>query len=322
MCIAETWSEAGYDVDVVDFENSSFKPRKKYTYCIDIQNNFEKWNDALGGECIKIFHIPTAHWKFNNEAEEKRLQDIKKRRGFTLAPKRILPASKNIELANRATILGNEFTKSTYAFAAKPLHKLHISATHTYPSPEHKNVTAVRKNFIWLGGAGMAHKGLDLVLEAFTEMPEYSLKVLGKKDSDFAEAYQKELFETPNIEYVGNVDLGSEKFKDITDNSIGLVFPSCSEGSSGGVVASMHAGLIPIISYESGVDVSDFGIILKENSITEIKKQVYTISNLQEEVLKEKSLAAWKHAHAYHTRENFAREYKQFIDTLINSKKD
>jgi hypothetical protein len=47
----------------------------------------------------------------------------------------------------------------------------------------------------------MVHKGLDLVLEAFADMPEYHLTVCGpiQKEQDFERAYYRELYQVPNI---------------------------------------------------------------------------------------------------------------------------
>jgi len=47
----------------------------------------------------------------------------------------------------------------------------------------------------------------------------------------------------------------------------------------------LHAGLIPIVSYESGIDVDDFGLVLKENSISVIKSTVQMVSQFPAEQL-------------------------------------
>ncbi len=321
MEIARIFLKHNYSVDVIDHTNKSFIPKKKYKYCIDVQDNLERLSPFLGKDCIKIFHITTAHWLFQNTAEYKRLLDIKERRGFILTPQRTLKPSFNIEYANIASILGNDFTEGTYKYAKKEIHKIPISTTHAFPSPEKKNFDLARKNFIWLGGVGMAHKGLDLVLEAFSEMPEYNLTIFGKKDADFEEVYKKELYETPNIQYEGHIDIGSQKFKDVIENSIATVFSSCSEGQSGSVITCMHAGLIPIISYQSGVNVNNFGIIFKENTVDEIKKQVRYLTSLSNEELKNRAIKTWEYANKNHTREKFSQEYEKFILKIIDNNK-
>lgn len=316
-CMAETFIELGFNVDIIDHTNKSFIPRKKYKYFIDVQDNIKKLSPFLGKNCIKIFHITAAHWLFQNTAEYKRLLEIKERRKAALTPRRTVEPSYNIECADLATLLGNDFTANTYRYAGKKIYRIPISTTHTFPSSENKDFEKIKRNFVWIGGSGMAHKGLDLVLEAFNDLPEFSLMVLGKLDPDFGETYKKELFNTPNIKYAGWINPGSDKFKDITDNAVGMIYPSSSEGGGGSVILAMHACLIPIISYESSVDVENFGIILKENTINEIKKQVHFISSLSIEELKRRSTDAWKYANENHTREKFSKEYKNFVNNLI-----
>jgi glycosyltransferase involved in cell wall biosynthesis len=320
MEIAHIWKDAGFEVDIIDHSNKSFRPKKKYDYCIDAQDSLDYLSPLMEKTCVKVFHIASAHWKFQNEAEAKRLKDIENKKKIKLSPRRLLPSSKNIETCDIATMLGNDFTESTYTFAKKKIIRIPISTTHTFPSPEHKDFDRIRKNFIWLGGSGMAHKGLDLVLEAFAEMPDYHLTVFGKKDEDFAEVYEKELFSTPNIRYVGMVNLSTKNFIAVADNSIGMVFPSCSEGSSGGVVSAMHAGLIPIISHESGVDAHDFGVILRKNTIDEIKKTVSHLASLPTETLKTRAVATWRYARNHHTRESFSNTYKDFVSLVIDDR--
>lgn len=307
----------GYTVDVIDITDTSFIPKRKYDYFIDNGQHMERLAPLFGDDCIKIFHATTAHWKFNNEAEQKRFDDLFARRGVNLKPDRALPPNRAIELCNIATMLGNDFTASTYAFAGKEVIRIPISTTHTYPSPEHKDFEGARKNFIWFGGAGVIHKGLDLVVEAFAQMPEYNLTICGKieGEKDFLQIYAKELA-LPNITIAGFTDPASREFKELCAKSIALVYPSCSEGQSGGVVLTMHAGLIPIVSFESGVDVNGFGVILKENTLEEIKNAVAQISNTETPTLKRRSVTSWEYTNTHHTRETFTRTYGAFVDML------
>lgn len=310
--------ERGYAVDVIDKNNTTFTPKKLYTYFIDIEANLERLSPLLNPDCVKIFHATGAYWEFQNNAEAERINDVAERRGIHVAPRRI-SKQYSINSADMILSLCGTFPESTYAFLNKPIYHIPLSTTHIYPAPQ-KDWDAVKKNFIWFGGAGAVHKGLDLVLEAFAAMPEYSLTVCGKfNEQDFLDAYKKELFETTNIKSVGRIDPGSELFEKIRNESIGIVFPSCSEGCASSVVICMHAGLIPVVSRESGIETGNFGITLEENSIESIKEAVRKIASEPAPELENRSLEAWKAANANHTRERFAKAFRGFIDSLQES---
>jgi glycosyltransferase involved in cell wall biosynthesis len=318
--MAQAFTERGYAVDLIDVTNTSFIPRKSYDIFIDNYHNMERLSPLLGPRCIKIFHATTSDWKFNNKAELQRFADLRARKGIEAQPDRPLPPNKAAELCDEITLLGNEVTAHTYAYAHKPITHIPISTTHTFASPTDKDFEKIKKNYIWFGGAGVVHKGLDLVVEAFATMPDYTLTICGKLDGEttFKEVYKNEL-SLPNISIAGFVDPSSQAFIELCNNAVGLVYPSCAEGQSGAVVLTMHAGLIPIISRESGVPTEEFGVTLKENTIEELRAQVRTLSSLSPDTLRARALATWEYARVHHTREQFARSWRVFIDRIISN---
>lgn len=320
--IANIFLNLGYNVDIINWTNNKFLPKKNYSFFIDIHSNMERLAPILNKDCIKIFHITGAHWQFQNSAEHLRLLKLQKRRGITLISRRMVTPNLAIEYCDYATILGNEFTVNTYAYAKKPIYKIPLSTAVLFEFNENKNFGKFRRNFLWLGSLGLVHKGLDLVLEVFNKLPEYKLYICGKisEEKDFEEVFYKELYNTPNIETLGWVDISTQKFLDITNNCVGLIYPSCSEGQAGSVVTCLHAGLIPIISYESGVDIDNFGIILKQCTIKEIKSSIEKLSNFSSEQLKKMSKEAWEYARANHTRVRFAEKYKNFVVNILMKK--
>lgn len=72
----------------------------------------------------------------------------------------------------------------------------------------------------------MVHKGLDIVLEAFIQMPEYQLTIIGPvlEEPQFVDLYRKELFHTRNIHFVGWVDNVDEEFGKILKQKRGACF--------------------------------------------------------------------------------------------------
>lgn len=323
--IASIFLDLGYNVDVIDRLNEGFVPQKRYDIFVGHRTNFEKWAEMLNGDCLKIAHLDAAHWIFNNYASHKRASSLQQRKGITISNEslRILTENWAIEYADSATILGNQFTMDTYRFAQKPLFRIPISVCAVYPWAETKDYEACRKKFLWFGSGGMVHKGLDLVLDAFSDMRDYNLVICGpvEKEKYFVKAFYRELYQSPNIHTYGWVDIDSQDFLNIINNCLGLIFPSCSEGGGGSVLTCMHAGLIPIVSYESSVDIDvDFGITLKTSSVEEIKDSVQRIANLPAEELKRMARRAWEFARANHTQERFAEEYRKAIELLLCSK--
>lgn len=321
LLIAQTFLDLGYNVDVIQFHNDKFVPQKDYAFFIDIRHRLEALAPKLNPDCVKIFHVDIANMVFRNAAECSRLLELQQRKGITLRPQRYEVPNLGIEYADYATVLGNDFTVSTFKYANKPMFQIPISSSFVYPYPEEKDFAAVRNNFLWFGGSALVLKGLDLVLEAFAEMPEYHLTVCGpiSNDQEFEKAFHKELYETPNIHTHGWIDVSSPDFLKVTNNCLGLVYPSVSEGQAGAVITCLQAGLIPILSYESGVDVHNFGVILANLSLTEIKATVRKIANLPVEDLKLMSRQAWEYARTNHTKEKFAQAYRSAVEQIIEN---
>lgn len=323
--IARTFLDMEFNVDVIDFRNSTFTPEKEYSIFVSARTNLERISRYLNEDCIKIAHLDTAHWIFNNYASFKRGLDLKERKNRTVTSKslRIIEPNLAIEYADFATILGNQFTISTYKYANKPIFRVPLPSCLTYPWPAKKDFESCRKNFLWFGSSGMVHKGLDLVIEAFMEMPDYNLTICGpvQEEEEFEDIYHQALYKTPNIRSIGWVDVNSDLFKEITSDCIAVIYPSCAEGQAGSVITCMQIGLIPVVSRESGVDVFDFGITLTDCSIDTIREAVYTMSNFSAAELEHRAYKTWIFARENHTRESFAIKYRKIIQNIIETSK-
>jgi glycosyltransferase involved in cell wall biosynthesis len=318
--MAQTFLSHGYAVDVISYENSRFVPGKHYDYFISARTHLETIAARLNSDCIKVAHLDTAHWLFNNHAAYERLYALQQRRTVTLKGSiRIVEPNQAIEVADVATVLGNQFTLDSYGYAGKPIHRIPISSPTLYPWNDTQDIEQRRSHYLWFGSSGFVHKGLDLALEAFAQTPEVSLTVCGpfQQEKGFIKAFHKELYETPNIKAVGWVDVNSPAFLDIARNCIGLVYPSCAEGGGGSAITCMHAAIIPLLSYEASVDIAGHGVLLKESSVTGIIKGIRKVSAMSSEELYRLSRGAWEYARQHHTREVFTREYDDFVSNIL-----
>jgi glycosyltransferase involved in cell wall biosynthesis len=289
---------------------------------VDTRYNFQRLSALLDKDCVKIMHIDTAHMLFHNAAEANRLLALQQRRGVTLRPIRFETPNLAIEHADCATACGNEFTIGTFRYAQKPIYRLPVPAGRPCPWPTAKDFEACRKSFFWFASHGMVHKGLDLVLEAFAEMPDCHLTICGpvEKEPEFVNVYRKELYHTPNVHLHGWLDIDSSQFTDVANQCIAHVYSTCSEGGGACVLETMHAGLIPVASYEASVDMHDFGVLLKSSSVKDIQEGVRTITTMPASELERRARRAWEYARENHTREKFAQAYRQTIRSILGSR--
>ena len=320
LLMAQAFMNAGYNVDVIDYRNESFMPEKPYAFFVSARTHFAKLANRLNPDCIKIAHMDTAHFLFNNSAAYRRLLDLQQRRGITNTSIRRIENNYAAEHADYLSVLGNEFTCGTYSYANKPIFPLPVPTPNVYSSVLNKDFGQVKSRFLWLGSGGLVHKGLDLVLEVFSVLPDNHLTVCGPLDNpeerEFRQAFYHELYERPNIHTVGWVDVSSQQFLDITNSCIGLIYPSCSEGQAGSVITCLQAGIIPLISYESGVNVEDFGIILMDCTHAEIEGAIKKISSKSNQELKEMSRKAREYARLNHTKEKYLEEFGKIVTKL------
>jgi glycosyltransferase involved in cell wall biosynthesis len=314
----------GFAVDVIHHRNQSFIPEKEYSLFLDSKWNMERIAPLLGADCKKIFYVVTAHPAFHNLAELRRLLALQQRKGVSLAPRRQERLNRGIEHADCAIVRGNEFTMNTYRYAKKPLHWIPLAPRNLFPWPETKDFEQCRNHFLWFGGAGMVHKGLDLVLECFAKMPECQLTVCGpvEAEQDFVAAYHRELYELPNVHLAGWMDVDRPEFLEIANRCVAVIHPSCSEAGGGAVITCVHAGLIPIVSYESSVNVNpDWGIVMNTSSVEEIQESVFRIAHLSPDALRGMARSAWEYERANHIMENYRKGFRRVIAQVADGKK-
>ena len=196
-----------------------------------------------------------------------------------------------------------------------------MSCPWTYAWAGDKDYAAASRRFLWIGSDGFVHKGLDLVLEAFADLPGFELFVCGPifREPAFERAFYRELHRTPNIHTLGWVDPASPRFAELARSSIGIVFPSCSEGGGVSALLGLHAGLLPVVTRESSVDLApglDPYLGLAEPA--EIRERVQSIAARPPAELQAQARAAWEHVRERHTRERFALRWREVVEALLD----
>ncbi len=312
--IVRALNELGYVVDVIEYTDTKFHPRREYDLFIGHGGyNFECIKKKLSPETLKIYLSTGIYWKEFNQREVERFKSLEQRRGVQLPLDRMITNSE--ESANCAAdaiiCLGNKNAKKSYE--QFPLVVNINNAVYSDDHYEHavKDFTFERSNFLFLAGSGNVHKGLDLLLEIFSQIDAH-LWICQDIEPHFYEIYQRELQNFHNIHLIGSIPMRSSQFYYLIDRCAFIIHPSCAEGQPGAVIECMHQGLIPIVSHESNIDTDGYGITLKNCSLEELTEIIKDLSQRAPE---------WCEEMSYRTRNISAKEYSEatFLENMKNA---
>lgn len=322
--IARQLSVYGYNVDAAQFNSTKLLLTKKYDLIIDIvPTKFPEIKRHMNKGCKTIAYFTTSNPSFQNSAEKARIDALEKRRGVILESQRQDKTyTSEIENYDAYFMIGNSYNWKTYTdeFNLKePFYIKNTGHKQEYRFDKSKKKT----NFIYFGSRGQVHKGLDLLLEVFSE-PGFpcDLYVCGafKNEIDFAQEYHHELYECPNIHPIGFLDMEGAQFKEIVDKCVYSIMPSCSEGVAGSVLTTMSEGLINICSRECGLE-DDEVIHLKDCSIETIRATVLEYAQKDDEWVKSKSKNSYDIIQERYSKKNFVESLSVALDGVLNKEK-
>ena len=306
---------------IVDYFHSKGYPKivwNKYDLIIDCVDNLK---DApyIAGQ-TKVYYSCGIHWITWNLAELNRTRMFHERTGIVVPTNRQIISSVSDQYADIITYYGTDLQINSFDKKPKKI-QLNISSV-IIPTTRKKNIAKARNNFLWLGGGGMLHKGMDLVLEAFAKMPRANLYIAGgMEDEPKFWGWAKTIIAThENIHYLGFMDVASRQFEEVANECIGIVYASAAEGGPGSVAQALHFGLIPMVTPSSLVRAEILGYSIDGSTDTEIIRsiieRVRSVMNLPEHELRQKSDAVREFALRYHTRSAYTESFEQLLDRI------
>ncbi len=304
-------SKFGYNVDVIDYKNTQVKLNKKYDLVIDIFPGYnQSYTGMLNKNATLIGYFTGSNHNFANNAELDRIENLYCRRGVRVSPKRIASHLKQTELdkCKASFFLGNNYNWQTYKEFDMP--QVYFIKNNGYDFLIDKFNNFEKKNqkqFLFWASKGQVHKGLDILLEIFAKHQDLELFICSRFDKEpyFVKVYKREIYSLPNIYPIGFISIESNKFKQIAQKCGYMVLPSCSEANAGSVLTAKSAGIIPLVSRESGFDESEV-IHFPNNSIDMIEKYILdysqkdlrwvknTAKQMQLHIKKRYSMRAWE----------------------------
>lgn len=170
---------------------------------------------------------------------------------------------------------------------------------------ENRNYENSKRKFIWFGGKGVLHKGLDLCIEAFKYI-NAELYIVGNIDDEI-NIFSGDISNFNNIKYVGFVDVNSESFRDLLLMCSFSILPSCSESMATSVITlAGNGGVIPLITKECGFDFSSDLIEISSLNLNSVKESINHALSLTESQIKNMSYGIARYANDNHTEEKFS----------------
>ncbi len=312
--IAEEFLTLGYSVDVVDYRCNRTIDYSKYDVIFGFGDPFRKSFD-FDKNITRICYLTGSSPNFSNEKEAMRIRDIKFRTGKLLSPRReaYWPWMNTAINSDMIILTGNDHTQSTYKSLNNDIRTVPVPII---PSNLKSN-DKFGSGFLWFGGAGAIHKGLDLVLDASSKISqEFSLDICGdiQNEKDFFRLYQSKLSNS-NTKFHGSIDVSSNEMQNLIDNNSFVILPSCSEGMASSVTTCMQFGLIPIISKECGIDIGDYCILIEELSPKGVRIAMEKALNLSEnDLVRKKDLSV-----KFINENNTVDAYKKKLSTALKS---
>lgn len=315
-------NEMGYVVDLVD--RSVPKNKLIFSDVYDLYiglgaGDSGKFYDIIADQvpsAKRIIYAAGPYPPLSNELILRRYEMLRMRTGVSLRPLRMIKYvnfQRFLERCDAIFVVGNSFSINSYRRCQKPLYRMYGTVS---PRIAYDGKPKDPRKFLFFGGNGQVVKGLDIVFDAFKELPNLELYVCGPSEGeiDFYELY-KPVTDLPNIYLEGFVFPASERFKELTAQCAWVISPSCAEGTANSVMTCMRAGLIPICTYETGVDVEDFGFLVKD-SVMDIKKTVIQASLTSKTELltrQQRSVDATEH----YTKEAFSKQFEKCIREVL-----
>jgi hypothetical protein len=319
--IAAILDELGYVVDATNGQDARLRrPSRRYDLVIsDVANT----RGFFGKGTTRLFLATTMNHRAHNARLRRRHERLAQRRGSALRPRRIYTeAMPYAARADAIVAVGNETTAGTWReVSAAPIHAFN---NHGYRETrfvfEERDTAAARRHFLFFASRDQVQRGLDLLLEVFPRHPDLHLYVcsLFEQETDFCASYRKELYETSNIHAVGWLRVNGPRFYELARRCAYAILPTCGEGQPGSVVQCLHAGLMPLVTREAGIDTEDFGLTFPGDGLEEIEAVIVEAAHRPDTWHRAHSLRARRAAETTYSEAAFQRRWREILTQVLS----
>ena len=317
--LARSLLDLGFRIDVMPSDPGMRVADKSFDVTLDVRSNLEYLHENLQQCGVRIYFPQFGHWALNNGRQLERHVNLLLRRGVSILPYRLIQPTNSVEVADHILSPGGTFSASAFQHSKAKYHQIQQAPPNARIQFIDREYSVERFHFVWIGGAGAVHKGLDICLEAFARLPSLHLHICGavSREKSFTEAYHGELELLDNIHYHGWTDTTSEQWMSIVRSAGFVLLHSASEVAATSPVAGMFTGLIPVVNPGADQDYPDCSLVIPGNTVDELVDHLKEISGMQAPDLRARSRIAFEQASSRSTQDNFMFSLRRsFCDAL------
>lgn len=264
-------NKMGYLVDMVSPEVDNYLPKNIYDLFIGYGSGnsgkyFYKYSMPLT-KAKKILYASGPEPTLSNRLVRERYDQFNERSNLEAPYMRVsnIDFKKFISVADCIFCIGE---KNGFSFDSYLKHKLPIyPILPSYISESDPKIVRKKnhKHYLCFAGSGLICKGVDILIEAFKNMPDYHLHICGPSE-EALNSYYADLFKTSkNIRFYGFVDIEGSQYKELINKCSFTILHSAAEGCVTSIVENMSKGLVPIVNYECGISINGFGYLISNN---------------------------------------------------------
>lgn len=195
----------------------------------------------------------------------------------------------------------------------KPIEQLNVNVM---PAQRYdagiKDYDTTKKRFLWFGSRGLIHKGLDILIDAFAQIPQYELNIYGAPEKEI-----KELVLPTNVHNCGFIQVNSPEFlSEVASRHSFVLSLSCSEGMMSGIATCMMFGMIPVVTKETGYDDCPYALIFEDWHIESVINKIERCAQMENAKVKEIEQKVVNYAHSNYTNEHFEKCFIEIAKKL------
>lgn len=310
--IPRALNELGYSVDILNYDNTQWRPKRPYDLFIGHGNvNFHNLLGYFSPKPVCIYFSTGMYWDVHNRNERERFAELETRTGHRLPLDRWITESEESAIMNSHGIitLGNGHSLQYPNTAPSVVPIPNAAYPSTWTGWQHRDLESAKRHFLFYSGRGTIHKGLDILVEAFRGTPLH-LHVCQEIDDGFLRLYRTLLIESKNIHLHGWIPMRSPEFYRIAKLSNWVISASCSEGSQGSVIECMAHGMAPVLTDTCTIDIEDCGLRIGTANPDTIRMVISDASQLPANECYRRAEATVRLVRQRHTPETFRDAFK------------